>query len=137
MKVTLKLKRGKKPPTNSASKGLLEKTFEAHLLAKGLGGKFSKQTTFIPGRRYKGDFVFNNVPLVVEVDGGDWLGARGGHTSGTGYNSDRVRDYLALMSGWLTLRLTGTQVKSKAGEGFQMFDEIYQRLIDGRITFEA
>ena len=72
---------------------------------------FQRNCPFIKGRRFRADFWFPLERLALEVDGGVFL-PRGGHTTGTGYTSDRERDVEALLQGILTVRYTTAQVKS-------------------------
>src|ERR1035437_7348008 len=67
-------------------------------------------------RGYTADFYFPPTPdgqragLLIEVDGRVWF--KGGHTSGTGYTEDRIRDAESLCCGYRTLRVITGQVKS-------------------------
>lgn len=93
------------------------------LWAAGLRG-YRRDTPFIPGRRYRADFYWPRLKLCLEVDGGVWLGKRGGHTSGKGYSSDRERDVEALRHGILTVRYTSKQVRN--GYAIDTFQEIFR-----------
>ena len=66
-----------------------------------------------PTRRYRADFCYAPERLLIEVDGGIWL-AKGGHTTGTGYQRDRERDCEAVALGYTVLRVTPDMVKSGA-----------------------
>lgn len=65
-------------------------------------------------RGYTADFYFppmgQKSALLIEVDGQVWF--KGGHTSGTGYSEDRVRDAEAMCCGYRTLRVTTGHVTS-------------------------
>ena len=68
-------------------------------------------------RGWTADFAWPQQRLLMEIDGAIFSvkgkpGARGGHTSGTGYTEDRERDAEALCCGWRTLRVTTNQVES-------------------------
>lgn len=83
----------------------LEDEFDK-LLKKHKVTGYKRDTSFIPGRRFRADFWFPDLKLVFEVDGGLWLGKRGGHTTGVGAHRDRERDILAYRTdGILTFRL--------------------------------
>jgi very-short-patch-repair endonuclease len=100
----------------------LENAAAAFLREKNLLG-YRRNARFIEARRFEADFWWPRLKLVLEVDGGEWLGKRGGHTSGRGYTRDRERDALALTLGILTVRLAGGQVKD--GTGLELFERIW------------
>lgn len=91
-------------------KNTYENKLANQLREAGVGG-FKQNARFITGRKYEADFYWPALRLIVEVDGGIWM-KYGGHTSGTGYSDDRVRDVLALRNGIVTVRVTTGQVKS-------------------------
>lgn len=74
----------------------------------GING-YKRNARFIPKRKYEADFWFADLRLAVEVDGGIYM-AKGGHTSGPGYQRDRERDQLALLNGIVTARVTSNDV---------------------------
>jgi very-short-patch-repair endonuclease len=88
----------------------IENKLGSQLAAAGIAG-YRRNARFVPDRRFEADFYFPALRLAVEVDGGVWLGRRGGHTSGVGYSSDRKRDQMALAHGIITLRFTSQQIK--------------------------
>lgn len=89
----------------------LEDGFDRQLQEAGVTGYY-RNHMFIPGRRFAADFWFPDLRLVLEVDGGLWKGARGGHTSGEGSHRDRERDILAYLSdGILTFRVGTNHVR--------------------------
>jgi very-short-patch-repair endonuclease len=98
-----------KPGRKKASS--LEDKFAEQLRESGFKGKYRRNHPFLEGRRFQADFYLSALRLVVEVDGGEWLGKRGGHTSGAGYRQDRERDLLAAMQHIETVRFAGAQVK--------------------------
>ena len=74
------------------------------------------------GIRFQADFWFPKLKLALEVDGGVWMN-KSGHTSGTGYTSDRERDVEALLQGIITVRYTSDQVRS--GYAIKTFQQIF------------
>lgn len=91
----------------------LEDKFDGLLKKNGIKG-YERNCTFIPKRKFRADFWFPKLKLVFEVDGGLWMGARGGHTSGTGSHRDRERDILAYVSdGIVTFRLGTNHVEDE------------------------
>ena len=73
----------------------------------------ARQYLFHPTRRYRADLCYPPERLLIEVDGGIWL-AKGGHTTGTGYQRDRERDCEAVALGYIVLRVTPAMVQSGA-----------------------
>lgn len=98
--------------------GPLENAINSYLQNLGYvdGEDYKRNKTFIPGRRFSGDFVFEDLKLVIEIDGGEYTGQ--GHVSGSGYTSDREKDALALLCGWLIVRVSGSQVNGKDVESY-------------------
>ncbi len=97
-----------------------ENLFGRQLHEAGIAG-YKRQFEFLPSRKYAADFYWPAVRLIVEIDGGVFGIGRlckccrtnrpGGHTSGVGYTSNRVRDAEAFLAGYITLRFTTQQVK--------------------------
>lgn len=94
----------------------LEEIFDSQLKEAGFTG-YERNKVFIPHRKFRADFWFEDLRLAVEVDGGIFMKRPSGHTTGAGYHSDRVRDQLALASGITTIRFTTPQVRN--GEGIK------------------
>jgi very-short-patch-repair endonuclease len=61
------------------------------------------------GRRFRADLLFPDQKLIIEVDGGTWSGGR--HTSGAGYDRDCIKQNLALLNGYSTMRYTSRMVR--------------------------
>ena len=76
---------------------------------------FRKEVSLVPGRRYRWDFVVQD--LAIEVQGGIYLKGRSGHSSGTGIQRDCDKGFEALKAGFRPLSLTSADVKS--GEGLR------------------
>lgn len=103
----------------------LEKQFLNQCIAIGLPEP-EQQIQFIPGRRYKADFLFNDAMLVVEVDGGAYI--RGRHNRAAGRSADCERDILAILNGYTVIRLTTNMVKN--GDGIKYTKKIYEYLLE-------
>lgn len=69
-----------------------------------------RQVKWHPLRDYVADFLFLRERLIVEVDGGVFL-PQGHHSSGKGYEYDRVRDAEAMCLGYTVMRVTPGMVK--------------------------
>lgn len=109
---SLKQKNKRTPIEDAMAKALREANINS----------FSRNCPFIQGRRYQADFWFPRLKLALEVDGGVWMN-KSGHTSGSGYTSDRERDVEALLQGIITVRYTSDQVRS--GYAIKTFQQIF------------
>ncbi|HET8908689.1 MAG TPA: hypothetical protein VFN11_17170 [Ktedonobacterales bacterium] len=87
-----------------------------------------RQYTMLSGNRYKGDFCWPEpgIRLCVEVDGGAWLGAHGGHTSASGMERDRIRDAKCMLAGWTVLRVTATMIADQSAAYYT--EQLYKML---------
>lgn len=78
---------------------------------KATGIPFEREFRFAPPRRWRADFrFFDPKPgdLLVEVDGGSWVGGR--HTSGSGFEADCEKLNAATLAGYRVLRVTPRMV---------------------------
>lgn len=98
-----------------AAKLKYQRAWEEKLLEliaeEGLGGVVT-QYKFLEGRRYSFDIAFPDCLLAVEVDGGTHMKQKGGHNSGAGYESDRLKDQEALLLDWVVYRVTPNMITS-------------------------
>lgn len=85
-----------------------------------------RQYKMLSGNRYRADFAFPAIKLCIEVDGGAWLGAHGGHTSAAGMERDRIRDAKCLLAGWTVLRVTASMIEDQTAAYFTA--ELYKML---------
>lgn len=81
---------------------------------------------FCPTRKFRADFAFPAHMILIEIEGGVWLGANGGHTSGKGLSRDCEKASLAALLGYRLFRFTPDMVKS--GEAVQMVIEAISRI---------
>ena len=91
----------------------LERTLAQQLDWAGLFYEFD--STAIPGRNFRWDFVFRQARLLVEVQGGSFSKGKMGHNSGTGIHRDCEKHFLAQLNGWHTLYVADHHVK-RTGE---------------------
>ena len=111
-------KQRKQPKTQlqrEAAKGKRDHLEAAYLVSLALTTNVptpqQQYTKLVPGHRYRADFAWPApIKLIVEVDGGQWLGAHGGHTSAAGMERDRIRDARCLLAGWTVLRVTASMI---------------------------
>ncbi len=64
---------------------------------------------FHPTRRWRADYALPGYRLLVEIEGGAWVGGR--HTRGGGYIRDLEKYNAAVLLGWALLRFTPEQVE--------------------------
>ena len=77
----------------------LEDKFEKLLIKHKL--KYKREVPVVEGRRFQWDFVVSvrKRKIAVEIQGGAWLGRRGGHTGGKGLERDSYKCLLAHQTG--------------------------------------
>ena len=72
---------------------------------------FHQELAIIPNRKFRYDFAWPDLKVVLELDGGIWSG--GGHTTGSGKTRDCEKDWLAFVNGWTVIRWTPNMITSK------------------------
>ncbi|KXZ65938.1 hypothetical protein AVENLUH5627_02668 [Acinetobacter venetianus] len=110
-------------PRKSVSKG--EALLENHLNA--LRIPFTKEFRFYPDRKWQADFRIDDMPILVEVEGGVFSNGR--HTRGEGYTKDCEKYSAAAVNGWYVIR--GTTAQIKAGLVIQWIEALIKRLRGG------
>jgi very-short-patch-repair endonuclease len=71
-------------------------------------------------RKWRSDFAWPDLKLLVECEGGEHT--RGRHTRGTGFTKDCEKYNEAALKGWTVLRFTGSMIRSGAAiEAIQRF----------------
>ena len=89
----------------------LELAMLQHLKALGLDGGMVRQYQIDPIRKFAWDFCWPAERLALEVDGGTWM-TKGAHSSGKGIERDALKQAIAAIHGYRTLRATTDQVRS-------------------------
>ena len=110
-------------PRKSVSKG--EALLENHLNA--LKIPFTKEFRFHPDRKWQADFRIDDMPILVEVEGGVFSNGR--HTRGEGYTKDCEKYSAAAVNGWFVIR--GTTAQIKAGLVIKWIEDLIERLRGG------
>ena len=110
-------------PRKSVSKG--EALLENHLNA--LKIPFTKEFRFHPDRKWQADFRIDDMPILVEVEGGVFSNGR--HTRGEGYTKDCEKYSAAAVNGWFVIR--GTTAQIKEGLVIQWIEKLIERLRGG------
>lgn len=81
----------------------LEDQFEFQLKAAGLSViGYKREYMFARPRRYRADFAFPHLQVMVEIEGGSWTGGR--HVRGSGFQKDCEKYNLAASLGWIVIR---------------------------------
>lgn len=86
---------------------------------KSRGIPFRREYQFWPGRGWRFDFAFPDVPVAgrlvaVEIEGGSHI--RGKHTRPLGFAKDIQKYNTATLNGWTVLRYTTEMVRSGLAE---------------------
>lgn len=110
-------------PRKSVSKG--EALLENHLNA--LNIQFTREFKFHPQRKWQADFRIDDMPILVEVEGGVFSNGR--HTRGEGYTKDCEKYSAAAVNGWFVIRGTTEQIKE--GLVIQWIEKLIERLRGG------
>lgn len=110
-------------PRKSVSKG--EALLENHLNA--LKIPFTREFKFHPQRKWQADFRIDDMPILVEVEGGVFSNGR--HTRGEGYTKDCEKYSAAAVNGWYVIRGTTEQIKD--GLVIQWIEKLIERLRGG------
>ena len=104
----------------SVSASDLEETLAMHMRAVGIPDPV-REYKFDPKRRWRADFAWPELMLLVEVEGGIWTNGR--HTRGKGFEADCEKYNEAALDGWTVLRFTGTHIKD--GRALQMIERAF------------
>ena len=69
-------------------------------------GEWESDTTFLDGRKHRGDAINKSKKVLIEIEGGLWLQTPGRHNQPIGYINDMEKYNLATLQGWRILRYT-------------------------------
>jgi len=69
-----------------------------------------REFVFLPGRKYRADFAYPDVRLLIEVEGGVY--GTGGHSTGRGITRDIEKGNAAVLEGYRVIRCSGEHVTS-------------------------
>lgn len=84
---------------------------------------FARELVFAPPRRWRADFAYPDLRILIEVEGGTWR--RGRHTRGAGYEKDCEKYNAAALAGWLVLRFTANMVDD--GRALDTIEKAYKK----------
>ena len=79
---------------------------------------------FIPNRKFRADFAWPKHRILLEVNGGVWIGGR--HTRGKGYERDLEKMNLAQDNDWKIFQFTPQQFKN--GEAGEFMSNVFSKL---------
>ena len=74
-------------------------------------GQWINEFKGIEGRKFRFDCANPTLKIAIEIEGGIWMGTRGGHTSGIGYEQNMEKYNLAILAGWKVLRYSPQTLK--------------------------
>ena len=100
----------------------LEDILALHIRAKRMPPP-KREWIAVPGRKFRFDFAWPDLMLLVEVQGGIWT--KGGHSTGVGISRDCEKGNLATLLGWRVLHVTSEQIK--AGKAIQWIEQAMKR----------
>ena len=91
-------------------KGLNEKLL-LDILNTAYPNKWIGEHRGIPDRQFRFDAANLSDKICIEIEGGIWLGNKGGHTSGIGYEQNLEKYNLVTIHGWKLLRYSPSMLK--------------------------
>jgi len=94
-----------------------EAMFALHCRAAGVS--VIPEFKFHPIRKWRADFAIPSRMILIEIEGGVWVGGR--HQTGTGFSADCEKYSHAALLGYLVFRFTSAMVKS--GEAIKMIED--------------
>lgn len=68
-----------------------------------------RELRFLAPRRFRADFAWPELRVILEVEGGTW--GRGRHNTEPGYSNDAEKYSLAAIAGWCVVRVTSRMMK--------------------------
>ena len=78
--------------------------------------KYVREYRFAPPRRWRADFSISSGALLVEVDGGLFVGGR--HSRGRGIELDMEKANEATLLGWRVLRVSPRHIRTRQALGW-------------------
>lgn len=84
---------------------------------------FFRNIAFAPGRKWKADFIWPDQKLMVEIEGGIYVGGR--HVQPVGYQKDCEKYNAAILLGWHLFRFTDIHLKN--GYALKTILEFFER----------
>ena len=104
-----------------AKNSVLEETLLSHIKLFRLPEPV-REYKFIDGRRFRADFAWPDIKLIVECEGGTYINGR--HVRPKGFESDCEKYNLATIQGWRVLRFTADMINH--GIAINMIESIFE-----------
>lgn len=95
-------------------KGINEK-YLFEILNENYPDQWVSEYRAIEGRKFRCDAANPSKKICIEIEGGIFLGNKGGHTSGIGYTNNMEKYNLLTLDGWKVLRYSPKTLKSNPG----------------------
>lgn len=92
-----------------ASKSTLEQKFLLNWQKRYPRIPLETEQTFIPGRKFRADFLHRESRVAIECQGAIWS-PKGGHSGGTGIESDYIKFCHAAAAGWTVFPLSSKMI---------------------------
>lgn len=83
-------------------------------------------TGVIPGRRFRFDFAHTQSRVLIEINGGVFMG-KSGHSSAKGIMRDYEKNNLAVSNGWVIFQLANKMINKENAE-------LIKKTIDTRLN---
>ena len=87
----------------------LERILETQIIQVGLPEPEREYKFAHPVRKWRADFAWPKMRLLVEAEGGTW--SRGRHVRGDGFEKDCEKYNWAAINGWTVLRYTSSMIR--------------------------
>ena len=102
------------------SESKLEAEFLWQLKVEGLPRPNKSEYSFAKeiGRKWRADFAWSDIKLIVEIEGGEWINGR--HNRNLAKDASKYN--MACVLGWRVLRFTGSMLKS--GEAMETMRKV-------------
>jgi len=104
-----------------------ERVTHRALVAAGISGWRANVELLIAGRRFRPDLIFDEVKLIVEIDGFAYHGDR------EAFERDRERQNVLTAAGWTVLRFTWRQVRENPPSVIAQIEET-RRVLRSRLS---
>lgn len=75
-----------------------------------------------PERQWRFDYAYEPGKIIVEIEGGIWIG--GGHSRGSGVIRDIEKHNAAVLKGWRVLRVTSDMINQNPYAVIQMIEQL-------------
>lgn len=106
------------------------------ILNEAYPGQWVNEYKGIEGRKFRFDCANPTLKIAVEIEGAVWMGNKGGHTSGIGYEKDMTKYNLATLEGWRVLRYSPSTLKKNPGIIISHIRQLCGYVAEGQQTLD-